>query len=333
MWGPIERNGLPQFPIYADLGVGIWQYTLGWHTVASRRPADPTNPADPAYTWPAEIDRAVMEGEKYGIEVSLAVIGAPGWANGGHDWPWAPRSPQDFADFVKAAARRYPAVRHWLIWIEPTKGQNFHPLVADRGRRLRTKRQLRGPRLYARMLDRSYVALKAVDPRNRVIGGNSFTTGTVAPLNWLRALRLPNGKAPRMDLYGHNPFTLREPDLDHPSLGGGYADFSDLDTLARWIDRLLPGSHPRRKLKIFISEMSLPTDHANHEFNFFLSRRAQADWITRMLKISRSWSRIYSFGYLGLYDDEPLPDGTQVERGLVQRDGTRKPAYDSFKNG
>ncbi|MGH3995445.1 MAG: hypothetical protein ACRDSN_23645, partial [Pseudonocardiaceae bacterium] len=82
----------------------------------------------------------------------------------------------------------------------------------------------------------SYGALKRVDRRNLVIGGNTWTGGDVTPLNFIRAMRLPSGRRPRMDLYGHNPFTFRFPNLREGPLGNGYADFSDLDTLARWLD-------------------------------------------------------------------------------------------------
>ena len=221
-----------------------------------------------------------------------------------------------------------------MIWSEPTKASNFQPLVADGGHPLRTAAQKRGPRLYARMLDASYGRLKAVSKRNLVIGGNTFTVGAVAPLYFIRALRLPSGRPPRMDLWGHNPFSLRTPDLDHPPLGSGFADFSDLDTLVRVLDRNMRRAKLRkqRHLKIFISEYTLPTDHANYEFNFFVSRTTQARWITRALHIVRGWKRLATFGYLGLYDDDVREDGEQVERGLIERDGTRKPAYAAFRD-
>lgn len=77
MWGPIERGGVSQFPIYADLGVGIWQYTIRWDQVAPTRPADPANFNDPAYVWPADLDRAIAEAKRYGIKVAPMVLGAP----------------------------------------------------------------------------------------------------------------------------------------------------------------------------------------------------------------------------------------------------------------
>jgi len=137
-----------------------------------------------------------------------------------------------------------------------------------------------------------------------------------------------------MDLYGHNPFSARRPVLSQPPLGQGLADFGDLDTLVTWLDRYLRGSRPGgRRLRLFLSEFSLPTDHPNFEFNFYVSRETQARWITYALRVARGWSRIYTLGYLGLYDDPLRPGGDQVERGLMQRDGTPKPAYDAFKDG
>jgi hypothetical protein len=69
------------------------------------------------------------------------------------------------------------------------------------------------------------------------------------------------------------------------------------------------------------------------EFNFHVTRATQARWIADAMRVTRRWPRIYTFGYLGLYDDPARPDGQQVERGLMQLDGTPKPAYDAFKRG
>jgi len=330
IWGPALRDGQSQFPIYRDLGVGIHQMTLSWADVAPTRPANPVDPADPAYRWPAEVDFAAQEAPRHAIQLALLVMGTPPWANRGRSRRWVPENPADYADFLEAAARRYPGVRHWMIWGEPSKASNFQPLAADRGRPLRGART-RGPRLYAQLLDHAYERLKGVDRRNLVVGGNTFTVGTVRPLHFIRAMRLPDGRPPRMDLYGHNPFTARPPDLLRRPLGGGFADFSDLDTLAGWLDRHRIGRG--RRLKLFLSEFTLPTDQANHEFNFHVSQRVQAEWLRAALRIARRWSRIYTLGYLGLYDDEPRAERDEVRRGLLDHAGRRKPAYDAFKQG
>jgi hypothetical protein len=189
------------------------------------------------------------------------------------------------------------------------------------------------PRHYARILDAAYVALKGVSRRNQVIGGNTFTTGDISPRNWIRSMRLTDGKPPRMDLYGHNPFSARRPALSDGPLGFGFADFSDLDTLAGWIDRYLARSGRNRSLRLFLSEFFLPTDHANHEFNFYVSRRIQASWLGSALRIARRWSRIYTLGWFSLYDDAGNPKGDEVHRGLIDADGRQKPAYRVYQAG
>src|SRR5204862_428487 len=111
-------------------------------------------------------------------------------------------------------------------------------------------------------------------------------------LNWMKNLRLADGTPPRMDLYGHNPFTNRMPDLRNPPLGNGFADFSDLKILARWVDRYLGRAGRNRKLKLFLAEFSAPTDHANYQFNFHVTRAVQAKWATAAYRIADDWSRI-----------------------------------------
>jgi hypothetical protein len=331
IWGPVAVNGVSQFPIYRDLGAGIYETGLRWNAVAPTRPATPRDPADPAYIWPLELDVAISEAAKSGIRVAVVLSGSPPWANGGRPPRWAPERSQDFADFARAAARRYPAVRLWMVWGEPSRNDNFMPLVHERrGHRL-TREQARAPRRYARLLDAAYGALKSVSARNLVIGGNTFTTGDISPRNWIRNLRLPNGRPPRMDMYGHNPFTGRRPDLRKPPLGYGFADFSDLDTLAGWIDRYL--GRRRSPLRLFLAEFLIPTDHPNYEFDFYVTRRTQADWVAAALRITRRWSRIYTLGWYSLYDDPPNSAGNQVNRGLIDARGRRKPAYFAFRRG
>jgi hypothetical protein len=182
------------------------------------------------------------------------------------------------------------------------------------------------------MLDSSYAELHRVSRRNKAIGGNTFTTGTVPPLVYVKLMRLPNGKPPRMDLYGHNPFTARKPRLSKGPLGYGYADFSDLDTLAKAIDRNL-GRRGQRHLRLFLSEFTLPTDGENWEFNFWVDRRTQARWLSAALRIARRWHRIYTLGYLSLYDDPPRSDHQEVHRGLMTWGGRRKPSFEAYRRG
>lgn len=334
MWGPIVKEGRSQWPIYQDLGVGIYAAPLFWDDVATHRPLDPTNPNDPAYAWPESIDRAVRETPALHIRVMLMVIYTPSWANGGRAKNYAPNDPADYANFLIAAAKRYPAVHLWQIWGEPSRDHNWRPLTKEnRGQPLNAE-QAKAPQAYARLLDAAYGALKGVSPKNDVIGGNTFTSGDISPLNWIRSMKLPNGKSPRMDFYGHNPFSGRKPNLKKTTLRYGMADFSDLDTLARWIDKYIRPVVARRKpIKIVVSEFVLPTDHANYEFNFWVDRATQASWTKAALRIVRRTKRIYTFGWFTLYDDPPNSNHNEPRRGLLDYRGNRKTAYFTFRKG
>ena len=334
IWGPTAVNGVSQFPIYRDLGVGIYQQVLDWAATARTRPQNARNPADPAYHWPADTDFAIREAKRYGMRVALMLIGTPPWANGGKPPSWAPTDTQAFGDFAEAASRRFRSVHLWLIWGEPSRNGNFAPILPEFKPKFRLNaQQAAAPRRYARLLDRAYGRLKKVSRRNLVIGGNTFTAGDIRPLHWIQYMRLPNGKPPRMDLYGHNPYGLREPDLSKPEVAPTMADFSDLDLLARWLDRYLARGDRNRHLRIFISEYSAPTDVQSYEFNFHVTRAVQARWLRAGLRIARRWSRICTFGWYTLRDAPPRADGMESRTGLIDAAGNRKPAYLAYKRG
>jgi hypothetical protein len=317
IWGPVTAGGQSQFPIYRELGVGVYETGLEWDHVVPTRPAHPRDPNDPAYKWPAIVDDAVAQAASAGIAVSITLTRAPKWASGDDDPARAPRRPADYANFAEAAARHYKSVRYWMIWGEPTRLGNFRPLNRD------------GARLYARMLDAAYASLKRVRKSNLVVGGNTFTVGELSPVEWLRALRLPSGKRPRMDLWGHNPFSRRVPRLKADPLIGGYTDFSSLDDFARKLDRV----YRRKHLRFFLSEFTVPTGHKNWLFNFFESEQTQADWLRAALEISRSWRRIAVLGWYQLYDEPARPNGDETLYGLITQNGRRKPAFEVFRTG
>ena len=333
IWGPVRIDGVSQFPTYKGLGVGVYNVSLSWADVAGRRPMHARDPADPAYRWPANLDDAVAEAQRYGIRLAVVVMRTPPWANGGRAWNWAPKRAQDYADFMYAAVKRYPSVRYWIVWGEPTRKPNFLPLPdnAPTAKRL-TRAQARGPRKYAQILDAAYGAIKRANPRTRVVGGNSFTSGDISPWNWIRNLRLPSGRPPRMDLYGHNPFGTREPDLSEGPIRAGFADICDLDDLARWIDRNL-GRTPRGgRIDLWLGEYTVPT--APSEFAFWANERTQARFLKSALRLTRRWRRIETLNWLKLIDGPVNPEnGLRTAYGLLREDGSRKPSYYAYKNG
>jgi hypothetical protein len=260
---------------------------------------------------------------QYNMRVLLQVSNAPAWANGGHPGDgWAPLRAADYAAFVQAAAREYPTVHLWMIWGEPTKIGTFQPLTGAEPGQVLTSAQRGMAHLYARMLDASYAVLKRAGRRNLVIGGNSYTTGGLDALQWISNLKLPDGKPPRMDMYGHNPFSYNTPTFHAPPSPFDEVQFSDLHELARWIDRYL-----HRGLRMFLSEWTIPTAQ-DDTFNFWVDPQVAARWITDAMRLSRHWKRIYALGWVNVYDDLPTSSG-----GLLTENGTPKPGYYSFMHG
>ncbi|MEJ7785089.1 MAG: hypothetical protein WKF96_09825 [Solirubrobacteraceae bacterium] len=328
-WGPAEVNGVSQFPIYRNLGVTLYQKGLGWASIAPTRPANPTDPNDPAYRWPATMDSVIREARQNNMRVLLLINTSPGWANGGKGPEWAP-SPTAYAQFATAAARRYPAVRQWMIWGEPSRAANFQPLVRQTIGRPLTPRQAAAPKRYARILDAAYGALKRVRRSNVVIGGNTFTAGDIRPVKWVQHMRLPNGRRPRLDVYGHNPFTLRTPNLKNPPGAGETVDFSDLGRFQKVINRAFGRRSGKvRRVPLFLSEFSVPTA-LDSEFNFFTTRAKQAQFITKGFRIARQL-KVYGFGWIHLYDEGPDDNG--IRGGLIDINGKRKPGFAAFRAG
>jgi hypothetical protein len=328
IWGPPAVNGVSQFPLYRNLGVGIYETSLSWAAIAPTRLGRPRDPTDAAYRWPAGLGSTIAEARRHGMRVLIALADAPPWANGGRTPAWAPRRPADYADFAVAVARRYPSVHLWLVWGEPSRAGRFLPLTPSNPLSPRlTTRQAAAPRLYARILDAAYGALKSVSRHNQVIGGNTYTGGNIRTGQWIRYLRLPNGRPPRMDLYGHNPFSFRPPILANPPQPNALVDFSDLGRLAQAIDRNLLRSRGRH-IGLFLSEWTIPTAPDN-EFAFYADVNTQAAWIRSGFRIVRSWPRIYALGWIHIYDEGP--GGSNG--GLLDIHGQKKPGYYAFRAG
>ena len=329
IWGPATVNGVSQFPLYRALGVGILEMQLSWRNIAPTRPLHPRDPNDPAYRWPAQVDLAVSQAPNYNMRVLLMGIGTPTWANGGRPFNWVPRRKADLANFFTAAARRYRSVHLWMVWGEPSRFANFEPFTpAAPSASTLTPAQAWAPHRYAQLLDASYAALKRVTRRNLVIGGNTFTTGDISTRQWIQNMRLPNGHAPRMDLYGHNPLSWRDPNLANPPSPDGEVDFSDLRRLSRLVDRNLAPRH--RHIRLFLSEWFVPTAPDN-ELNIYVTPAVQAQWISDAWRIVRSSPFIYALGWIHIIDSRPRSHGSAG--GLLDYRGRPKPGYYAFAAG
>ena len=325
-WGLTEHNGKSMFPIYRDLGMGIFETQARWDWIAPTRPDHPADWRDPAYKWPSYLTAAITEAESHGMAVLIQIIGAPKWANGGRSYTW-PGQPSDFADFAGAISKRYSSVRHWMIWGEPNSRRAFGPVVdapTTNSTQLNAK-QARAPRLYAQLVDAAYGALKDANSENLVIGGNTYLSSghpVIRPLQWIRYMQLPDGSRPRMDMWGHNPYTFRRPNLEAAQSPMGRIDFSDLGRLTEALDRTFPGP----PLRLVLSEWGVPTER-DKDLDFEVTPDVAVKWVRSAMRIVRESPRIYTLGWSVPVDTPRNP------QGLVDSALKPKPTYFAFKQG
>jgi hypothetical protein len=310
-------DGSSAFPVYRRLGVQVLELQLAWDKAAPTRPSGPTDPNDPAYRWPAAIDSAVRQAARYRIAIALLVEGFPAWANGGRDPSWEPTDPRDYAAFAQAASRRYPSVRRWMILNEVNSSTNFQPLPPGSSA---------GPRRYALLLDYAYGALKAVNPRNLVIGGMTYSAGTIDTPDFIRRLRLPDGRPPRLDYYGYNPYSLRYPHLAARPISPRVYEINDIGALEHQLAGVYrtQGHIP----KLWLSEFGI-SDSANASFDYYVSRPVQALWVTAAYRLVDSVPYVAALGWFELLDESPLRRGHLTE-GLMTASGVPKPAFYAY---
>ena len=318
IWGPLTMpNGSSAFPVYHRLGVQVLELQLIWADVAPTRPGEPANPADPAYVWPPDLEQAAAEAAHYGISLAVMVKGCPRWANGGQASSWAPEDPAEYGAFLQAASRRYPSIHYWMIWGEVTRDGNFNPMPPG---------SPVGPQRYALLLEAAYEALKAVNPANMVIGGMTYTVGEVSASDFLRWMRLPDGAPPRMDFYGHNPYSTRFPRLAAP-YSPSVRDIDDIGTLDQELASAYAGHGPTPKL--WLSEFGISSNTSNRAFDYYVSRPVQAKWVTAAYRLADSVPYVAGLGWYELLD-EPSSIPGNITEGLMTASGTPKPSFYAY---
>jgi hypothetical protein len=166
-----------------------------------------------------------------------------------------------------------------------------------------------------------------------VVGGNVHPAGwndhtTTAPDTFVRNMVLPNGRRPRMDIFGINPYTERPLNMALPQRPGR-VDFNDLDWLLRQLDRYWPG----RRLQIFIEEFGWNTEHEASGWLYYVSRQKQAMDLTKAYRMAAQLGRINTMCWFQLYDSPPSKQGSQWQNwtsGLRTWNGVKKPSWRAF---
>jgi hypothetical protein len=292
---------------FKRLGVQLVRFTLRWNEVATRRPANPSSPRDPAYDWRLP-DRVLRGLRRHGLTPVLTLLGTPSWANGGRPPNFAPPRRRDFRAFAHAAATRYRWVRYWLIWNEPNKPLWLKPTKAA---------------IYVHhLLNPGYEAIHAVLPHARVGGGATGPRGGlggVAPVTWVRGMAFAHAK---LDAYAHHPYPSSP--AETPSSGGCSKCPSITMATIRKLLVLVRRSFGRKP--VWLTEYGYQTNPPDTFLGVPLRRQATLLSVAAM----RAW-RLPRVTMLiqYLYRDEAVL--SRFQTGLVFADNRPKPSLTAFR--
>jgi hypothetical protein len=234
-------------PTVKALAPRLLRYNIVWSDIAPKKPADPGNPADPAYQW-TNADKIVALAKMLHASLLFTIVDAPKWANGGATPEHAPTDPADFGAFCGAVAQRYPMVGRFTIWNEPNRGQFLQPQGAG-GKE--------APTALAGLATACIPAIRVKSPHARVAIGPIASRGGqggLAPIPFLAHYRSAGGPEP--DGIALNPYLESQTPLFVPTErpADGAVTVRNLD----WLEGVLVRAYGKA-MPIWLTEFAVRT--------------------------------------------------------------------------
>jgi hypothetical protein len=340
----------------AEAGAQVVRLEAGWAQIAAARPAQPTNPADPAYHFSA-LDAAVRSASQHGLTVLLTSSGTPAWAEGPGrpasvgPGTWRP-SAADYGAFGQALARRYsgsfpgpdglgplPAVSYFQAWNEPNLSTYLTPQWNGRAQA--------SAGIYRGLLNAFYDGVHAVQPGAVVVTAGTAPYGDAPggartrPLVFLRQLfclknrkRLRPTPCPdpaKLNAVAHHPINtsggplrsaINPDDVSTPDVG-------DVTRVLRAAERrrtIRPGGHR----PVWVTEFWWNTNPPNAARGMSPSRQARA--VEQSLYLF--WKAGVSVAINLEIRDAPFISSNPLatnQSGLYYIDGKPKPSLTAFR--
>ncbi len=277
-------------------------------------------------------DRIVEQVEEHGLKLMVRVDHQPNWAREGCSLMGPPEDMQDLADFLTAVAERYRGrIEAYQIWNEPNLAREWCDLAPS-------------PEGYAEMLQVSYSAIKAADPRALVISAGLSPTGSGPPEalpddDFLEALyeAMDGGSDGYFDVLGlHAAGFGAPPELspeeaaaDKETYGGErFFTFRRVEDLRAIMEAA--GDADKR---VAILEMGWTSDPVNPDYAWHaVSEETKADYLVRAFEYAEAnwqpWIGVMSPIYICNYDWTETDE--QYWWCITNPDGTTRPAYQAL---
>jgi hypothetical protein len=340
---------------------GLVRVSVQWSAVApARLPKHGFNQVDPGsphYSW-GPTDAVLRNLATKRFTILIVITSAPRWAEGSHrpggapPGTWKPNA-EAFGRFGRAAALRYsghypdplhpgynlPNVHYWEVWNEP----NLSYYLTPQWTKQKHGYAATSPRVYRRLLNAFYAAVKRVSGRNVVVGGATAPFGDLSPsqrnnariqpVSFVEDLLCLHGKQLKrshcshlahLDVLDHHPYDIGGP-YQHAVNSGDVSvpDMGKLERLLRAAQRQR-AVLPRAAKHLWATELgwaSRPPDRRG------VPLRRQARWLEEALYVL--WRQGVSKACWLQIADDAAPNG--LDAGLYFARGGPKPAARAFR--
>ena len=338
-------------------GASVVRISTGWAGIAATKPAEATNPADPAYNW-TSLDQQIRGAVSYGLTPVVTMTGAPAWAVGtgapasATPGTWRPDA-KAYGQFAQALGTRYsgtypdplhpgsdlPRVIYWEPWNEP----NLSLYLAPQWTRSGHHWVAASPIIYRGLLNAFYTGLTSTLPQAQVIAGGTAPFGDppggqrIAPVVFdadflclagasLRPASCPN--PPHFDILDHHPYSISGPYV--PALDPNDVSIADMGKLSRVLakaehsGRALPAG-PKPLWVLEVSWNSSPPNPGG------VPMATYARWVEEAL-YELSSEDVGTVSWYLIEDQPPIPSyDTTYQSGMYFLGGQPKLAEQAFR--
>jgi hypothetical protein len=261
-----------------------------------------------AYKW-ERFDRVTNAAWERGLTVLPVIIYTPPWARpaGCFSYVCAPAHADQFATFAGEAASRYSRITTWEIWNEPNTQGAWQPSPDTLA--------------YANLLTLTAASIRKSNPTDEILIGGLSITGEITPQDFLTAL-VRSGATKGIDGVGLHPYTY--PNLASergPWVSPREPADSGLQSL-----RSIFTNAGIPELPIWITEYGAPTGGSSDH----VTETRQAEIAADAVETAAADDGVAALIWYTYHDwEDPSDPGSYY--GLRRADGSKKPAYDAFR--